>query len=226
MSFYYIIKLLFFVGIISLSSTESPNRRITYINIVHVPNSLSKNAFFQLKKNILPGQVQFSMNLSSNNLHTAVFSCEDKLNSTRPIRLGPVQSIKHFANELNTNLNKSNGDSSNLTRCLNEMTSMIKDIGLQNNRDNLLFTHVYLVNPFDLKKLRDFKNSLSNLEAVSAVNFTYIGNRQERNFNWFENTFKTINRTIVDFTRIDRTKRVIQSLYNSTIIERHKIQRF
>lgn len=169
---------------------------------------------------LLPGQVQFSMNLSSKNLHTAVFSCEDKLNSTRPIRLGPVRSIKHFTNELNTNLNKSNGDSVNLARCLNEMTWMIRDTRLKNNRVNLLFIHVYIVNPFDLKKMPDFMNSLTNLEAVSAVNFTYIGNRQESNFNWFEDTFKTINRTIVDFTRIDEIKRVIRSLYNSTIIGR------
>ena len=211
-----IIKLLFFLGLI-FSPSESSNRRITYISIVHVPKSLSKNAFFRLKQNILPGQVQFSMNLSSNNLHTAVFSCDDQLKSI--IRLGPVESIKHFANELNANL-KSNGDSGNLTNCLNGMTSMIRDIGLQNNRDNLLFIHVYLVNPFDLKKLLDFKNSLTNLEAVSAVNFTYIGNRQERNFNWFEHTLKIIKRMIVDFSRIDEIKRVIRSLYNSTIIER------
>ena len=210
-----IIKLLFFFGLISLSSTESSSRRITYINIVHVPNSLSENAFFQLKKTIIPGQMELSMNLSSNNLHTAVFSCEDNLNSI--IGLGPVQSIKHFDNELNKNLYKSNRDSGNLAFCLNEMASMIRHIGLRNNRDNLLFIHLYLANPLEID-LPQFTNSLTNLEAVSAVNFIYIGNKEERNFNWFNHTFDAIDRTIVDFSLIHRTRRVIRSLYNSVII--------
>ena len=209
-----IIKLLFFVGlIISPSLSSLPNRRITYISIVHAPKSLSKEAFFQLKETILPGQVQFSMKLSSNNLHVAVFSCEDKFDPI--IRLGPVESIEQFNRELETSLTKSNRDSGNLANCLNEMNSTIRDIGIQNNNDNLLFIQVYIVKPFPLKELSVFKNSLTNLEGLSAVNFTYIGNRQERNFNWFEHVFKTINRKIVDFTRIDSIKRVIRTLYNS-----------
>lgn len=208
------IRLLFFFGLIISPSLSLLQRRITYKSIVHAPKSLSKEAFFQLKEAILPGQVQFLMKLSSNNLHVAVFSCEDKLNPI--IRLGPVESIEQFNRELDTSLTKSNRDSGNLASCLNEMNSMIRDIGLQNNDDNLLFIQVYIVKPFPLKELSDFKNSLTNLEeGVSSLNFTFIGNRQERNFNWFEHVFKTINRKIVDFTRIDETKRVIRSLYNS-----------
>lgn len=190
----------------------SMTRRITLIFLLHVPQSLTKDSFNQLKNEIIREQINYTMNLSSNNLYVCIFKCDDKLSPI--IRLGPVESIEQFDRELEKSLDKSNTDSGNLASCLSDMNTMFRAIGLKNNDDNLVVNLLFPSVPFPLQDWSDFKSSLMMLEEISLVNFTYIGDRHDMNFNWYEHLFGLINRRIVDFSRIDEVKKNIRFSYN------------
>ena len=213
----FLILTLAIVFILSNSSVclISLSRRITVIFLLHVPQSLPNDSFNQLKNEIIREEINYTMSLSSNNLYACIFKCEDKLNQI--IRLGPVESIEQFDRELETSLNKSNTDSGNLASCLSDMNTIFRIIGLQNSDDNLVVNLLFPSVPFPLQDWSDFKSGLRLLEEISLVNVTYIGDRHDMNFNWYEHLFGLLNRRIVDFGRIDEVKRNIRFSYNKSL---------
>lgn len=208
----FLILSLVAVSSVCLISMTSMTRRITVIFLLHVPKSLPRDSFNQLKNEIIREQINYTMNLSSNNLYVCIFRCDERLNPI--IRLSPVESIEQLDRELETSLNKSDTDSGNLASCLNDMNSIFRAIGLQNNDDNLVVSLLFPSVPFPLQDWSDFKSGLRMLEEISLVNVSYIGDRHDMNFNWYEHLFGLINRRIVDFGRIDEVKKNIRFSYN------------
>lgn len=192
------------------SPNQQPTRRISIINLVDLPEKVSRASLSILQENIIPEIIEFGYKLSSKNIFAGVYLCEsDEPKQVLPY--GPIMtnnSIEDVKMAIRDKLLKSDMDISNIIGGLNKTYETMKKLGLKTDDHNLIVLLVYMFSPvtkFDEIIAFDSISNMFKRENVS-LSFIYIGNKADANFSLLESLFKEIQLSIVDIYSIESIK--------------------
>lgn len=189
------------------------HKRLIQLSVLDIPNKVSPTSLGGLK-NELSELSNFADAISFGNSRFAVSICQpDGLKNV--VGFQPVESLDHVERKIQTNLVRSNTDSFNLLKGMNDAFTIIKTNGLRSNDDNYFSLIVYFEHFMSNDEFRVLERISTNIEQVSnsTILYVYIGDNSMV-LQFYKAIFASKGRDIYDLSRFDDLKRTIRLGYN------------
>lgn len=210
-----------FLLIVSLSSflsndamsIKTQHRRMILQNVLDITNKVSTTSLSDLK-NELSEFSNFADAISFGNSRFAVSTCQPN-GLKQVVGFQTVESLDHVERKIQTNLVRSNSDSFNLLKGMNNAFTIIQTNGLRSNDDNYFALVIFFEHLMSIDEFQIFNRISNNIEQASnsTILYVYIGDNSEELL-IYKVIFANKGRDIYDLSRFDDLKRTITLGYN------------
>ena len=194
-------------------SINTQHKRLILQNVLDIPNKVSTTSLADLK-NELSELSNLVDAISFGNSRFAVSTCQpDGLKNV--VGFQPVESLDHVERKIQTNLVRSNTNSFNLLKGMNDAFTIIQTTGLRSNDENYFSLVVFFEHFMSIDDFQIFNRVSTNIEQVSnsSILYVYIGDNSAV-LQFYKSIFAIKSRDIYDLSRFDDLKRTIRLGYN------------
>lgn len=194
-------------------SINTQHKRLILQNVLDIPNKVSTTSLADLK-NELSELSNLADAISFGNSRFAVSTCQpDGLKNV--VGFQPVESPDHVERKIQTNLVRSNTNSFNLLKGMNDAFTIIQTTGLRSNDENYFSLVVFFEHFMSIDDFQIFNRVSTNIEQVSnsSILYVYIGDNSAV-LQFYKSIFAIKGRDIYDLSRFDDLKRTIRLGYN------------